>query len=91
MVREFTTHSHFIVITHNKKTMQAADRLYGITMQERGVSTRESVKFDQVGKNGEVPVAEASGENAKSEGEEGNGTMRRGLAKMRKGEAVVPG
>jgi chromosome segregation protein len=54
VVREFTTHSHFIVITHNKKTMQTADRLYGITMQERGVSTRVSVKFEQVGRNGEI-------------------------------------
>jgi chromosome segregation protein len=54
VVREFTTHSHFIVITHHKKTMHAADRLYGITMQERGVSTRVSVKFDQVGKDGRI-------------------------------------
>jgi chromosome segregation protein len=54
VVREFTTHSHFIVITHHKKTMHAADRLYGITMQERGVSTRVSVKFDQVGRDGQI-------------------------------------
>ncbi|MFM9994303.1 MAG: chromosome segregation protein SMC [Phycisphaerales bacterium] len=54
VVRRFTTHSHFIVITHNKKTMQAADRLYGVTMQERGVSTRVSVKFEQVGAVGAV-------------------------------------
>ena len=67
VIREFTTHSHFIVITHNKKTMAAADRLYGVTMQERGVSTRVSVKFDQVGKNGEIAspgAAEAAPENA---------------------------
>jgi chromosome segregation protein len=67
VVREFTSHSHFIVITHNKKTMQAADRLYGVTMQERGVSTRVTVKFDQVGKNGEIhqaPTASAQGSAA---------------------------
>ena len=57
VVREFTSYSHFIVITHNKKTMQAADRLYGITMQERGVSTRVSVKFEQVGKDGSINAA----------------------------------
>lgn len=59
-VRDFTDLSHFIVITHNKRTMQAADRLYGVTMQERGVSTRVSVRFDEVGKNGEIqkPAAE---------------------------------
>lgn len=47
VIREFTTHSHFIVITHNKKTMRAADRLFGITMQERGVSTTVPVRFEQ--------------------------------------------
>lgn len=57
VVREFTSRSHFIVITHNKKTMQAADRLFGVTMQERGVSTRVSVKFEQVGKDGSIESA----------------------------------
>jgi chromosome segregation protein len=60
VIREFTTHSHFIVITHNKKTMQATDRLYGITMQERGVSTRVSVRFEQVGRNGEIHTSSAT-------------------------------
>jgi len=50
VVREFTSISHFIVITHNKKTMSAADRLYGVTMQERGVSKRVTVKFDEASK-----------------------------------------
>ena len=54
VVREYTDRSSFIVITHNKRTMQTADRLYGVTMQERGVSTRVSVRFDQVGKDGEI-------------------------------------
>ncbi len=46
VVRQFTDLSHFIVITHNKRTMSAADRLYGVTMQERGVSKRVSVRFE---------------------------------------------
>ena len=54
VVRQFTDRSHFIVITHNKRTMQQADRLYGVTMQEKGVSTRVSVKFDQVEKDGAI-------------------------------------
>lgn len=63
VVREYTDRSSFIVITHNKRTMQSADRLYGVTMQERGVSTRVSVRFDQVGKNGEIKATEpATGE-----------------------------
>jgi chromosome segregation protein len=71
VIREFTTHSHFIVITHNKKTMAAADRLYGVTMQERGVSTRVSVKFDQVGKDGAInAAAPASSSGAPIAGDE---------------------
>jgi chromosome segregation protein len=38
LLREMSTHSQFIVITHNKRTMQAADVLYGVTMQEPGIS-----------------------------------------------------
>jgi chromosome segregation protein len=60
VIREYTDRSHFIVITHNKRTMQSADRLYGVTMQERGVSTRVSVRFEQVGKDGAIdkPLAD---------------------------------
>lgn len=36
-------HTQFIVITHRRGTMEAADRLYGITMQEKGISTMVSV------------------------------------------------
>lgn len=56
-VRDFTDLSRFIIITHNKRTMQNADHLYGVTQQEKGVSTRVSVKFDQVGKDGRVDVS----------------------------------
>lgn len=54
IIREYTDRSHFIVITHNKRTMQTADKLFGVTMQERGVSMRVAVKFDQVGKDGDI-------------------------------------
>jgi chromosome segregation protein len=56
-VRDFTDLSRFIIITHNKRTMQNADHLYGVTQQEKGVSTRVSVKFEQVGKDGRVDVS----------------------------------
>lgn len=60
VVRQFTDLSHFIVITHNKRTMQQADRLFGVTMQERGVSTRVTVKFDQVAKDGSIKTDPAA-------------------------------
>ncbi len=44
-LHKLTSHTQFIVITHRRGTMAAADRLYGITMQEKGVSTLVSVNL----------------------------------------------
>jgi chromosome segregation protein len=46
VLREFLDRSHFIIITHSKRTMACADVLYGVTMQESGVSRRISVRFE---------------------------------------------
>ncbi len=54
VLHTFLDRSHFVIITHNKRTMQAADQLYGVTMQERGVSRRVAVRFDQVGNDGQI-------------------------------------
>lgn len=47
LLKEFAKIAQFIVITHNKNTMNAADIMYGVTMQERGVSRIVSVKFSE--------------------------------------------
>ena len=44
-LHKLTKNTQFIVITHRRGTMSAADRLYGITMQEKGVSTLVSVNL----------------------------------------------
>ncbi|HWA28823.1 MAG TPA: chromosome segregation protein SMC [Lacunisphaera sp.] len=47
LLKQFVKESQFIIITHNKSTIAAADAIYGVTMQERGVSKTLSMKFDQ--------------------------------------------
>ena len=63
-LKEFLAHSQFIVITHSKRTISAADVLYGVTMQERGVSRIVSVKFssdhsESVDRNDDLLTKEA--------------------------------
>ncbi len=47
-LREYRENSQFILITHKKRTMEYADTLYGITMQESGVSKIVSVKLENI-------------------------------------------
>jgi chromosome segregation protein len=46
VLRDFLSATQFIVVTHSKKTMAAANTLYGVTMEESGVSKRVSVRFE---------------------------------------------
>lgn len=46
IIRQFSADTQFIMITHNKRTMEAADTLFGVTMEEEGISRVVSVKFD---------------------------------------------
>ena len=48
LLAEFKDQTQFIVITHNPRTMQAADAVYGVTMQEPGVSTIVGVRLGQM-------------------------------------------
>ena len=54
ILKEFTRYSQFLVITHNKRTMSVAQTIYGVTMQERGVTTLISMRF-----NGEEKAPES--------------------------------
>jgi chromosome segregation protein len=47
LVKEMSEISQFIIITHNKRTMQIADTLYGVTMEEPGVSKLVSVRINE--------------------------------------------
>ncbi|MDX2090371.1 MAG: hypothetical protein SFX73_21110, partial [Kofleriaceae bacterium] len=62
MVREMTDRSQFIVITHNKRTMESTDNLYGVTMKEPGVSMLVSVNLNKLGSK----TSSASGSNSQS-------------------------
>ena len=46
IIRKFAEETQFIIVTHNKRTMEAADSMYGVTMAEQGVSTIVNVKFN---------------------------------------------
>jgi chromosome segregation protein len=60
VLQRFLEHSQFIIITHNKRTIGMADVLYGVTMQEQGVSRIVSVKFHKADEavSGEKPLLE---------------------------------
>jgi chromosome segregation protein len=45
LLRDYTSHTQFIIISHNKKTMVTMDRLYGLTLQKSGISKKISVKM----------------------------------------------
>jgi len=48
ILREFSDNTQFIIVTHNKSTMEAADMLYGVTQEESGVSMIASVRLKDV-------------------------------------------
>jgi chromosome segregation protein len=51
VLQRFLGQSQFIIITHSKRTISMADALYGVTMQEHGISKIVSVKFHKTDEN----------------------------------------
>lgn len=56
-LRQFTNETQFLVVTHNKRTMEAADYLYGITMEEPGLSKMVSVRLENTAAEQLEPTA----------------------------------
>ncbi len=68
LLDRFIGQSQFMVITHNKRTMSRADSLYGVTMEERGISKLLSVKF--TGRDEQLPPAAESNSTLRDETQE---------------------
>jgi chromosome segregation protein len=60
VLTEFLDWTKFIIVTHSKKTMTASTTLYGVTMQESGVSKQVAVRFEDVNEKGEIISANES-------------------------------
>ena len=60
VLNEFLDQSKFVIVTHSKKTMTSATTLYGVTMQESGVSKQVSIRFEDVSETGEITEGEAA-------------------------------
>ncbi len=68
VLKDFLVLTQFVIVTHSKKTMTCADTIYGVTMQESGVSKQVSVRFEDVSEDGHIrpldEVAESADEQA---------------------------
>jgi chromosome segregation protein len=64
VLREFQQNTQFIMITHRKPTMAVTDVLYGVTMEESGISRRLSLRFEDVDEHGNFIAAAKKGRAA---------------------------
>ena len=60
VLKRFLDQSQFLIITHNKRTISMADTLYGVTMQEHGISKIVSVKFQETERDEDIARGHAA-------------------------------
>ncbi len=68
LIRSFADSTQFILVTHNKQTMEAADRMYGVTMPTPGISRLVGVDLGAAGGDG-MASPDGNGEPAQIEGD----------------------
>jgi len=86
LLERFQQKTQFIVITHNKLTMEAADHLYGVTMEESGVSRLVSVTFEELDGSDPLQVLEEETKTPAARVVGGNGGGKAPLKQL-EGEA----
>lgn len=69
VLNDFLAWTQFIIVTHSKKTMTCASTIYGVTMQESGISKQVSVRFDDVSEDGNIAEAAFERDGASDETE----------------------
>ena len=60
VLKDFLAWTQFIIVTHSKRTMTCANSIYGVTMQESGVTKQVSVRFEDVSDDGQILTAPAA-------------------------------
>jgi len=66
VLKGFLAWTQFIIVTHSKRTMTVANTIYGVTMQESGVSKQVSVRFEDVSDTGEILLPPAAEEESQA-------------------------
>ena len=70
VLQRFLDWTQFIIVTHSKRTMTCASTIYGVTMQESGISKQVSVRFEDVSENGEIRVGAGAATTSQDAGQQ---------------------